>query len=566
MVKYLVTLSMMFMISLTPTSCSKKVQEPTMEERPQIIHKAHLQDGWYEKTPIDLNKTLDAFFTQANKNFSIPSVLPENVKALIVPHAGHFYSGLCSASTYQTLLEKVNQSENSHKNHKPQEFVKNNHIKRVIILAPSHSIAFHGLALPDYTDYQTPLGLIHVDNQAISILSTSRKFQVNAQAHASEHSLEVQLPFLQKTINEFEIIPLIVGDIKEFDYLEICEKLDKIIDDKTLIVISSDFVHHGKDYEYNPFDKNILDSVRQLDSIALQRIFDQSLEKFTKFLRETDATICGREPIKIFLAMIGMNKISNVDAHLCCYYTSAHMELARDAQNNKIKIEKLFQSVPDDQAARSVSYAGIAFSTKQKNTIEPCNRLTGYEKKALLACARSTLETVVKSHDQQKNEALLYPILSPGLMLQSGAFVTLNTKDENLRGCIGRITTNEHLYQTVMRMTFSAALHDNRFSPVQENEIRNLIIDISILTPPSNVKSEKDIVIGKHGVILNKHNEKGEITNSSVFLPQVPVSYRWNVTTTLEQLSLKAGLDRNSWKENCSFEVFEGYEIKEEPL
>jgi uncharacterized protein (TIGR00296 family) len=112
-------------------------------------------------------------------------------------------------------------------------------------------------------------------------------------------------------------------------------------------------------------------------------------------------------------------------------------------------------------------------------------------------------------------------------------------------------------------MAQAAAFHDTRFSPVTKNELDNLVIDISILTYPQQVNNYRDIKLGKHGIILNKIVDD-HVVASAVFLPQVPISYRWDLETTLGHLSEKAGLTWGAWREDCSFDVFEGYEIKED--
>lgn len=557
--KHIFLWSVLALMLLAPTCCTKKIVNSSLPPMPRIEHIAHLPEGWYSHDASKLNTELDNFFLLAAKEFAVP-IPAQNIRALIVPHAGHYYSGLCAASAYQSLM---------HDNQK------NNCIKRVIILAPSHFAMLHGIALPDYTVYKTVLGEISVDQNALNTLAQCKQFRVVPQAHKPEHSLEIQLPFLQNTIESFELVPLIVGRILGENYLELLKYLGQIIDDTTLVVVSSDFTHHGTDYDYKVFDTNIADNVRQLDSMALQAIFAQSFERFSKYLHETGATICGRDPIKLLLALLESGKIQPVKPILCCYYTSAHLEQARRTQaslaqasqtpDESINTNKLIQPIPDAQAQRSVSYASIVFATPLAQANVPSNSLTGYEKKALLACARNTLENVVKPQDQQLDDNILRPIISPGVVQPSGAFVTLNTKDGNLRGCIGRITTPDPLFQTVMAMSYAAALHDTRFKPVQADEVKNLIIDISVLTPPHAVPSYHDIMIGKHGIILNKLDQAGTKTHSAVFLPQVPVEWKWDLQTALEQLAQKAGLPHDGWKENCSFEVFEGFEIKEEP-
>jgi AmmeMemoRadiSam system protein A len=157
----------------------------------------------------------------------------------------------------------------------------------------------------------------------------------------------------------------------------------------------------------------------------------------------------------------------------------------------------------------------------------------------------------------------LAPLFTPGLDLRAGCFVTLKTSNGDLRGCIGRIASvDQPLSRLVCDMAKAAAFSDSRFSPVTAKENETLIYDVTIMTPSRAVDNYKQIEIGKHGIILNKLSG-GVVTNSAVFLPQVAVEQKWDLQTTLQQLSLKAGLDANAWKEECKFQVFEGFEIHE---
>jgi AmmeMemoRadiSam system protein A len=256
-----------------------------------------------------------------------------------------------------------------------------------------------------------------------------------------------------------------------------------------------------------------------------------------------------------------MNKqqvLGATDAHLCCYYTSAHLNRARQAKPTEIDITQLFQSVPDEQGQESVSYVGLVLAKPAKKPLQ--DLLTGYEKKSLLAMVKNVIVSDLAPEADKKPDHLLAPIISSNLDVHIGAFVTLH-KQGQLRGCIGNIISPQPLYKTVMAMARAAACNDTRFNPVTSDEVNQLAIDITILSEPTHVNSYRDIVLGKHGIILQKYDIQGRMTNSSVFLPQVPLGQGWDLNTTLEQLSLKAGLGRTSWTERCSFDVFEGFEI-----
>ncbi len=543
-------LAVMFFVPSCKTS--RKGKRPTNVKAPRLEHKAHLSEGWYGQTKNLLNHQIDSYFQIAMDHFYVETD-PTKVKALIVPHAGHYYSGVCCATAYQTLF--------SNRNLYSKE-LKNKHINKVIILAPSHKKFFQGISIPDYTIYKTVLGDIKVDMQAWHSLAKSPIFKTIPEAHVPEHSVEVQLPFLQKSIEKFTIIPLVVGKIDDRDYEPICKSLKEIIDDKTLIVVSSDFMHHGASYNYNMFDKNILHQVRYVDSLAYQAIAKKSHFAFSKVIEDTQSTICGQNPIKILLALLADNIPGKGDFRLTCYYTSAHMAQAR-GQDEVIGVDALLASISDEKARSSVSYVGTVFTTQDISKLKKENQLTGYEKKVLLSLARSIVENEFKSAEQRVPEHLLWPMISSGMKSASGAFVTIDTKQGALRGCIGKIASYDPLYKTIMSMAKVAAFKDGRFKPLKKEELNNIAFEVSVLAAPEDISDLHEIVLGKHGIILSKFGADGSLVTSSVFLPQVPTSFGWDLPKTLEQLSIKAGLGDQGWKEGCKFQVFEGIKIKE---
>jgi len=290
--KFLWLLLVVFFIPSCRTSRRGRSSSP-VRAAARVIHKAHLSSGWYSQNKGLLNHQINNYFELAQNNFYVESD-PSKVRALIVPHAGYYYSGLCAATAYQTLLE----TRNLYSPH-----LKNKHIDRVIIMAPSHKKDFNGISIPDYTSYKTVLGDVDVDMDAWHDLAKSQLFRSYPEAHVPEHAIEIQLPFLQKSIEKFKIVPLVVGRLEASDFKEIDRYLSEIITKKTLIVVSSDFMHHGASYHYNMFDKNILHQVRYIDSLAYQALENQSLKDFNQVLKETQTTICGQNPIKILLML-----------------------------------------------------------------------------------------------------------------------------------------------------------------------------------------------------------------------------------------------------------------------
>lgn len=556
---YFAVLSVLFI----GISCAKFNNKPKKTESlvaaqavlpaPVITHEAHLSSDWYNHVPTQLSLEMDRYLSLALDHFYVEAD-PAKVRALVVPHAGYYYSGLCAATAYQTLLSTKNLYSND---------IKNQSIKRVIILAPSHTKFFNGVALPYFNRYKTVFGDINVDDNAVALLAKTKPlFSVLPDMYKVEHSLEMQLPWLQKTIQQFTIVPLIVGNIKDAQTaLDVAKELKKIIDEKTLVVVSSDFVHHGDRFEYNLFRKNILNQVRMVDSLAVEAITKKSYHAFEKALEDTSANICGRNAIKLLLTLLEDGCLGNVEPRFACYYTSAHLAQARK-QSNELDVEQLTMRVPDDKARDSVSYVGMVFTEQKLNDLMLENRLTGFEKKGLLSLARETLDFSLKKKDEKADDDYPSPILSAGMNLNYGAFVTLKNKNGDLRGCIGHTYAYQPLVRTIVAMTKSAAFNDDRFAPVEKKELDDLTIDITVLSQPQRIAGPEEIIVGKHGVIMNKFRQDGSMA-SAVFLPQVAREQGWDLPMLLEQLSIKAGLELDDWRVGAEFLVFEGHEFSE---
>lgn len=167
-----------------------------------------------------------------------------NPKAIVVPHAGYIYSGAIAASAYNQIIPYKNK------------------IKRVVLLGPSHRVAFAGLAVPESDVFNTPLGNIQIDQNAIQLISDLPQVIVSDEAHREEHSLEVQLPFLQEVLEDFTLIPLVVGDAERYEVAEVINKLWG--DEHTLIVISSDLSHYHNYNEAKQLDRATSDAIINL--------------------------------------------------------------------------------------------------------------------------------------------------------------------------------------------------------------------------------------------------------------------------------------------------------------
>ena len=493
------------------------------------VHSSLLPGSWYPGEPQELRRVLRDCL---DKSKTLPSIRAERLAALVVPHAGYLYSGPTAASGYRILGER-----------KP---------RRVVLLGPSHSQAFRGVCLSRYDFFETPLGQIPVDMEGTRRLRSCPLVQVSDEPHRREHSVDIQLPFLQEVLGDypFTIVPVLVGSLEEEDFPLLAASLRELLDDGTVVVISCDFTHYGPRYGYVPFqlDQQIAERLRRLDDGACKPILQLDRKGFLAYRRETGVTICGDAPIGMLLELLPKDS----QGHLVSYTTSG--QVTGDFEN-------------------SVSYACLAFlrgspggshpgesEPKQpevmKKDRQPLQErsqdgapLSVSERATLLRLARDTLESYVRQGRTPDPLSGTYQMTSR-LEEKRGAFVTLK-RHEELRGCIGYILPHEPLYRVVQENTVNAAIRDSRFAPVQADELSSIVIEISVLSPPRPVPSYTDILLGSHGIILKKGSSQ------AVFLPQVAPEQGWDLTETLRHLSLKAGLSRDAWRHpDTAFSVF----------
>jgi len=473
----------------------KKTMNKQLKIRPSAI-----AGSWYTANKSALSQELDGYLAQA-KNIS----KNRKVNALIVPHAGYAYSGRCAAHSYKQLDGKK--------------------IKRVFILAPSHYAAFKGASIADVDAYETPLGLVTLDKKVVSELQKSPLVGSLSQAHTREHSLEIQLPFLQTVISNFEIVPLVIGDVSPEDAIAIGKLIAKNVGPDDLIVASGDFTHYGAAFGFMPFKSNISESITKLDTGLLDLILAKNTHGIFDYVRKTGVTCCGRWAFAILTASLPENAIGEK----LCYYKSGDME--NDYQH-------------------SVSYAAAEFYTtdeekrdvvknEKQQIADDESPLTESEKKTLLKIARDTLNMHVENKGKPKLEKYN---LTQRLKEKAGAFVTLH-KNGQLRGCIGYIQGIAPLAETVRENACNASTEDPRFPRVAPSELKDIDIEVSVMSPLRKIDSPEKVVAGKHGVVLKKG------WNQGVFLPQVATEQGWDRETFLKHLGLKAGLNTDAYKD-----------------
>lgn len=250
---------------------------------------------WYPAAERELRRMVDSFLADASVE-----EFKGRIVAVIAPHAGFKYSGQGAAFSFKPLTK--------------QKFDK------VIILAPSHYASFRGLSTLRADYYKTPLGLIKIDMDVCESLLKEELISTISYAHTREHSLENMLPFLQRTLNKFQLVPIIVGQLSNDDCEMLANSIKKYIDENSLIVVSSDFTHYGRYFGYLPFplNKDTRQKIEELDGGAIDRIVNVDFVGYQQYLAKTGATICGRVPIGLLLKILP----GDVKGKLVHYYMS----------------------------------------------------------------------------------------------------------------------------------------------------------------------------------------------------------------------------------------------------
>jgi AmmeMemoRadiSam system protein B len=236
---------------------------------------------WYPDDKDVLTQMVDSFISSATAED-----IGGKLRAVIAPHAGFQHSGQCAAYAFKPLMQQ--------------------HVNRVIILAPSHMGGFRGLSILKADYYGTPLGLIEVDTECCDSLLKEKGIGTQRHAHLREHSLDNMLPFLQITLKEFKLVPILVGSLSKGDYEPLAKAIRSHIDKQTVIVVSSDFTHYGGYFGYTPFplDGNTRDNIKKLDFGAIEEILKLDFEAYHEYLNKTRITVCGRLPIGLLLHVL----------------------------------------------------------------------------------------------------------------------------------------------------------------------------------------------------------------------------------------------------------------------
>ncbi|MDI6606162.1 MAG: AmmeMemoRadiSam system protein A, partial [Candidatus Omnitrophota bacterium] len=355
-----------------------------------------------------------------------------------------------------------------------------------------------------------PLGDVEIDREFTGkLLGRDKEIFFQPQAFSKEHSLEIQLPFLQKVLASsnygWRLVPVIMGDCP----LALCKRLSELLKEaigkrKDILVIASSDMYHGYDYE----------QAEAVDKLTFGYLKNMDAEGLYYAIREGKAQACGGFPIVTTIMLsreLGHNKL----------------DILKHTNSSEVTAKMI-------KGIWTVGYASCVIdSTKGEQTM-----LNKNQKKRLLEIARNSIEAYLKTGKKiQLSEA------DPVLLKEMGAFVTLHEHGE-LRGCIGNLMVRTPLYLTVRDMAVEAAVGDPRFAAVRLQELNQIEIELSVLSPLEKVGSADKVELGKHGVVIRGGGRSG------VFLPQVATETGWTKEEFLDNLCVhKAGLAPGAWKD-----------------
>ena len=459
----------------------------------QNIKEADLAGSWYSGDPGVLEKEINNYLDSAKK-----LALKGEVVALILPHAGLIYSGNTAAYGFKAL--------------------ENKRIDKVILVGFSHKVDFDGIAVSSYQGFKTPLGTLDIDQELSKKLSSAeKKIFTYPRAFENENSLELIIPFIQTVFDQPKVVLLALGRQSWENAQILGQALAKVLKNESnyLIIASTDMSHY------------------------------LSLDRASKADQETAELLEKMDPEDLFASLKKKNRMCGLGA------VTSVMIAAKKLGANKLKILKRSTSAEaSGDKSRVVGYLSAAMTKDNNEKIEESKEmkelLNAKQRKELLKLARDTITFYLdqgKPLDRGTDEEVLGEVM--------GVFVTLR-RNHQLRGCIGNIIGTKPLYLGVRDMAIAAATQDFRFKTVTKDELRDIHIEISVLTPLKQITNTDEIILGKHGVLVK------DAYRSGVYLPQVATETGWSKEEFMNSLcGHKAGMESSAWKSGeCDIYIF----------
>ena len=486
----------MLIFSFWNKSCGQ-LKNSTIDQQPNVAGQ------FYPAEADELQGTLKSQFLHAK-----PDEHHGDVLAIISPHAGYIFSGQVAASAF-------NQVDPEKK------------YKTIFIIGSSHQELFEGASIYNKGNFITPLGTIRVDlDLADKLIRENSVFISKTNAFSGEHSLEVQLPFLQYHLKkDFLIVPVILGTQNPATSKKIADALLPYFNSENLFIFSSDFSHYP-DYQ----------NAVKTDKQTADAILAKSPDEFIKTIQSN-----------------AKEGIPNLSTSACAWpalLTLLYM-VEKSPGTEMIKID--YQNSGDTKYGDKNRVVGYnAISVFRKNVSSQALKdftLSDSDKKILLGIARSSIDNYLAKNEFSSIDTSQF---GETLKTPAGVFVTL-TINGKLRGCIGRMTAGLPLYKVVQEMAVAAATSDYRFEKVNQTEMKFIEIEISVLSPLKKIKSIDEIEMRRHGIYIKKGSLSG------TFLPQVAEQTGWTREEFLGHCARdKAGIGWDGWKdaEIFTYEAF----------
>jgi AmmeMemoRadiSam system protein B/AmmeMemoRadiSam system protein A len=474
------------LLGLAASGCS------AAQDRASLIREPAVAGAFYPGTASELSSTVSAFLQQApTKNLS------GEVVALLVPHAGYAFSGAIAGVGFKAVVGRK--------------------LDTVYVIGTSHYAAGSGAFAWSGSAWRTPLGDVPVDRAAVQELArTCRSIRIAPEVWTREHSVEVEVPFLQQVAPDAKLVPLVMGPSSEEECQDVARAIvAQAAQRQALLVASSDLTHYPNWADARRVDQAMLAAALKLDTAGLDQL-DRAF--MSQGIPQLACTVCGLSALKTVII--------------------AARELG--AKNGELLAAANSGDVSGDRT-RVVGYAAVAFvRPKNAGAAKPpvASELERSQQELLLDRARAAIA--------KKNPALAAaaPLAGqPWAESPRAVFVTL-TQNGNLRGCIGQTVAQLPLLQAVPQMACAAAFEDPRFPPLTAEELPRTTIEISILSPLQKIRSAQEIVMGKHGVVVRAQGHMG------LFLPQVAAETGWSKEEFLDELcSQKAFLPARAWQD-----------------
>ncbi len=473
------------------SNCQSNTNPPLAMKTPDTLQNRQpaVAGSFYPSTPAEIKQMLKLCFAKAPANTSDSEVM-----AIITPHAGYVFSGEVAAAAFNQLDPEKG-------------------YRTIFILGSSHRNSFAGASIYSIGNYITPLGSVKTDLETAQKLVTENKvLSFDPQYHKAEHSIEVQIPFLQYCLKkDFKIVPILLGTQNPLICKEIAKALKPYFSPENLFVISTDFSHYPAYKDAFVTDHQVADA-----------IVTNNPDKFLNAVEN-----CTRKHVENL-------------ATGCCSWPSVITLMYLTEEMPGIAYKKvLYKNSGDSQYGerdRVVGYYALSVLQQKSGT----TALTESDKKELLRIAHTAIRTYLQ---ESQTASVDTGSLSNALLNKAGVFVTLKKAGE-LRGCIGHFEADKPLYKIVQQMAIASATQDYRFNAVSLSELEKIDIEISVLSPMQKISNVNTIRLGIDGIYIKKGSRSG------TFLPQVASETHWSLEEFLGHCARdKAGIGWDGWKD-----------------